>query len=78
MKLFFLAKVRRYILTFHVVAAGNQTVEKKIIDLREKEGDLTRSYDKIPYPNRKLKKIDNTKTPINTSITQQFWIDLGR
>ena len=39
---------------------------------REKEGDLTQSYDKTPYTNRKLEPKDNTQTPPKTSITQRF------
>ena len=42
---------------------------------REKEGNLTQSYDKTPYI-RKPK--DNTQTPPKTSITQRLRTDLGR
>ena len=45
----------------------------------EKEGDLTQSYDKTPYTNRKFEKPkDNTQTPPKTSITQRLQTDLGR
>ena len=46
---------------------------------REKGRDLTQSYDKSPYTDRKSKKQrDNTKTPPTTSITQRLQTDLGR
>ena len=46
---------------------------------REKEGDLTQSYDKNPYTNRKFEtKGQHTQTPPKTSITQQLRTDLGR
>ena len=46
---------------------------------REKEGDLTQSYDKTLYTNRKFEKPkDNTQTPPKTSITQRLRTDLGR
>ena len=46
---------------------------------REKGRDLTQSYDRSPYTNRKSKKqCDNTKTPPKTSITQWLQTDLGR
>ena len=39
-------------------------------DVGEKGRDLTQSYDKNPYVNRKYKKQnDSTKTPPKTSIT---------
>ena len=41
---------------------------------REKEGDLTQSYDKTPYTNKK----NNTQTSPKTSITQRLRTDLGR
>ena len=44
---------------------------------REKEGDLTQSYYKTPYTNRKFEN-DNTQTPPKTSITQRLRTDLGR
>ena len=46
---------------------------------REKEGDLTQSYDKNPYTNRKFENQRTTHTtPPKTSITQQLRTDLGR
>ena len=54
---------------------------KGSIDLnqREKEGDLTQSFDKTPYTNRiNRKQKDNTQTPPKTSITQRLRTDLGR
>ena len=48
---------------------------------REKGRDLTQSYDKSPYTDRKSKKQrDNTKTPPKASIThvQRLRTDLGR
>ena len=46
----------------------------------EKKGrDLTQSYDKSPYADRKSKtQRENTKTPPKTSITQRLRTDLGR
>ena len=48
--------------------------------LREKEGDLTQSYDKTPYTNRKFEnqRTTHTQTPPKTSITQRLRTDLGR
>ena len=47
--------------------------------LEKKGRDLTQSYDKSPYTDRKIKKQrDNTKTPPKTSITQRLQTDLGR
>ena len=47
--------------------------------VREKEGDLTQSYDKTPYTNRKFENQRTTHTtPPKTSITQQLRTDLGR
>ena len=43
---------------------------------REKEGDVTQSYDKNPHTNKKKKTMDNTKTQPKTSISQRT--DLGR
>ena len=41
--------------------------------------DLTQSYDKSPFIDRKSKKQrENTKTPQKTSITQRLRTDLGR
>ena len=46
---------------------------------KRKRRDLTQSYDKSPYTDRKSKKQrDNTKTPPETSITQRLQTDLGR
>ena len=47
---------------------------------REKGRDLTQSYDKCTYTNRKIQKASwqHTKTPPKTSITQQLQTDLGR
>ena len=47
---------------------------------REKEGDLTQSYDKTPYTNRKFEnqRTTHTQTPQKTSITQRLRTDLGR
>ena len=46
----------------------------------QKGRDLTQSYDKSPYTDRKKskKQRDNTKTPPKTSITQRLRTDLGR
>ena len=45
----------------------------------EKGRDLTHSYDKSPYTDRKSKKQrNNTKTPPITLITQRLRTDLGR
>ena len=50
-----------------------------IFILREKWWDLTRSYGKSPYTDRKSKKQrDNTKTTPKTSITLRLRTDLGR
>ena len=47
-------------------------------NIGEKESDLTRSYDKCPYANRKFKTpSDNTKTQPKTPITQLLRTDLG-
>ena len=46
---------------------------------REKEGDLTQSYDKTPLYQQKIRNSkDNTQTPSKTSITQRLRTDLGR
>ena len=46
---------------------------------REKEGDLTQSYDNNPYTNRKFENQRTTHTnATKTSITQQLRTDLGR
>ena len=56
-----------YIPIFEAVSATN---------CREKEGDLTQSYDKNPYTNRKFEtKGQHTQTPPKTSITQQLRTD---
>ena len=44
---------------------------------REKGGNLTQSYDKNPYTNRKF-EMQNTNTPPKTSIKQRLRTDLGR
>ena len=50
-----------------------------IIIVCEKGRDLTQSYDKSPYTNKKSKpQRDNTKTPPKTSITQRLRTDIGR
>ena len=47
--------------------------------VREKEGDLTQSYDKTPLYQQKIRKPkDNTQTPPKASITQRLRTDLGR
>ena len=46
--------------------------------LGEKEGDLTQSYDKTPYTNRKFENQRSTQTPPKTSITQRLRTDLER
>ena len=47
--------------------------------MREKRRDLTQSYDKSPYADRKnLKATWKHKTPPKTSITQRLQTDLGR
>ena len=43
-----------------------------------KKNRLTQSYEKAPTPAGKLKKSDNTKRPLKTSITQRLRTDLGR
>ena len=46
---------------------------------REKEGDLTQSYGKTPYTNRKFENQRTThKSHQKTSITQRLQTDLGR
>ena len=47
---------------------------------REKGRDLTQSYDKIPYNQRKIQKSNTTtlKNATKTLITQRLRIDLGR
>ena len=51
----------------------------QIIFQREKEGDLTQSYDKTPYTNRKFENQRTThKRHKKTSITQRLRTDLGR
>ena len=46
---------------------------------REKEGDLTQSYDKTPYTNRNFENQRTTqKRHQKTSITQRLRTDLGR
>ena len=50
-------------------------LSKSLFFLKKKERDLTQSYDKNPYTDRKSKKQrDKTKT----SITQRLRTDLGR
>ena len=65
---------------FHIIETSSLNINK--IEIREKERDLTQSYDKSPYTDRKIKKKkqqrDNTKTPTKTSITQRLRNDLGR
>ena len=47
--------------------------------LREKEGDLTQTYDKNPYTNGKFENQWTTQNiPPKTSITQRLRTDLGR
>ena len=48
------------------------TFQKPLRLSREKERDLTRSYDESTYTNRKF----NNKLPPKTLITQRLWIDL--
>ena len=45
---------------------------------REKEGDLTQSYDKNPYNSRKFENQWKTQNATKTSITQWLLTDLGR
>ena len=47
-------------------------------DRREKESDLTQTYDKSPYTQKSKKQRDNIKTSPITSITQRFQTDFGR
>ena len=50
-----------------------------VYDYREKEGDLTQSYDKPPIPTENSKtKGQHTQTPPKTLITQRLRTDLGR
>ena len=51
-----------------------------MVTFSEKGKDLTQSYDKSPYTDKKKskKQRDNTKTPPKTSITQRLRTDLGR
>ena len=55
------------------------TLEERGNFVREKEGDLTQSYDKTPYTNRKFENQRTTHTtPPKTLITQRLRTDLGR
>ena len=44
--------------------------------LREKEGDLTQSYDKTPIPTENSKTNGQHKNATKTSITQRLRTDL--
>ena len=37
-----------------IFISGRDMINNWIVELREKEGDLTQSYDKTPYTNRKF------------------------
>ena len=56
-------------------------IQQKILlnTLKEKQRDLTLSYDKSPYTHRKIQKATRqNKSPPKTSITQRLRTDLGR
>ena len=62
-----------------IISFISQVVESWFYTKREKEGDLTQSYDKTPYTKTEIRKPkDNTQTPPKTSITQRLRTDLGR
>ena len=52
----------------------------KTVIIKSEKLNLTQSYDKSPYTNRKLKKnlSDNTKTLPISSITKRMQTDLER
>ena len=58
---------------------GEETpvIQKEIFDQREKEGDLTRSYDEIPYTNRKFEN-KRTTHKRHQKLTQRLRTDFGR
>ena len=51
---------------------------RKQITPRENEGDLTQSYDKNPYTNRKFENNGQHKNATKTTITQRLRTNLGR
>ena len=68
----------KFVYRWHLTIQGMKILPKvSTYTRREKGRDLTQSYDKSPYTDRKLQKA-SWKTPPKSSITQRVRTDLGR